>query len=135
MATMLKIKREGELTPEQIQGKLFSLANIAHKFHHDTKSFAEHEALGKLYESIDGFKDEIPEKLMGYMGGKRIGKIELDEIPTYSHDEAVKLAEEVKDFGYELYEWAGKKKYCDIENIAQSLSGSGALTLYLLTLT
>ena len=125
MATMLKI----------IQGKLFSFHNIAQKFHHDTKSFAEHKALGEFYEALEGYLDEIPEKLMGDMGGKRIGRIELDSIPSYSHDEAVKLAEEVKDFGYELYEWAGKKHYCDIENIAQSLSGDAAKTIYLLTLT
>lgn len=47
----------------------------------------------------------------------------------------MELAEEVKDFGYELYEWAGKKKYCDIENKAQELSGVGAKTIYLLTLS
>lgn len=132
---MLKIKREGELTPEYIQGKLFSFHNTAQKFHHDTKSYAEHKALDFLYTALNDYRDSIPEKLMGYMGGKRIGKIELDEIPAYSHDESVKLAEDVKDFGYELYEWAGKKKYCDIENIAQSLSGDGAKTIYLLTLT
>lgn len=135
MATLLKIKKEGELTPEYIQGKLFSFYDIAQKFHHDTKSYAEHNALQTLYSVLGGYRDEIPEKLMGYMGGKRIGKIELDPIPAYSHEESVKLAEEVRDFGYELYEWAGKKKYCDIENIAQSLSGDGAKVLYLLTLT
>jgi len=134
MATMLKIKKADEMTPEYIEGKIFSLHNTAQKFHHDTKSFAEHMALGGLYEALEKYRDEIPEKLMGYMGGKRIGNIELDEIPSYSHDAAVKLAEDVRDFGYELYEWAGKKKYCDIENIAQALSGDGAKTVYLLTL-
>ena len=134
MATMLKIKKADEMTPEYIEGKIFSLHNIAQKFHHDTKSFAEHMALGGLYEALEKYRDEIPEKLMGYMGGKKIGKIELDEIPSYSHEAAVKLSEDVREFGYELYEWAGKKKYCDIENIAQALSGDGAKTVYLLTL-
>lgn len=135
MATMLKIKKVDELTPEYIEGKLFSFHNTAQKFHHDTKSFAEHMALGQFYEALDKYRDEIPEKLMGYIGGKRIGKIELDEIPAYSHDEAVKLVESVKDFAYELYEWAGKKKYCHIENIAQEISGDAAKTIYLLTLS
>lgn len=135
MATMLKIDKEVTLTPEYIQGKLFSFYDIAQKFHHDTKSFAEHMALGGLYEALEKYRDDIPEKLMGYMGGKRIGKIELDEVPAYSHEAAVKLTEDIKDFAYELYEWAGKKKYCDIENIAQSLSGDSAKTTYLLTLT
>lgn len=135
MATMLKIDKEVTLTPEYIQGKLFSFYDIAQKFHHDTKSFAEHMALGGLYEALEKYRDDIPEKLMGYMSGKRIGKIELDEVPAYSHEAAVKLTEDIKDFAYELYEWAGKKKYCDIENIAQSLSGDSAKTTYLLTLT
>jgi hypothetical protein len=135
MATMLKIKKESELTPEYIEGKLYSFHNSAQKFHHDTNSFAKHEALGKFYEALIKYRDEIPEKLMGYMGGKRIGKIELDGIPEYSDDEAMKLVDEVKDFAYELYEWAGKKKYCDVENIAQELSGDAALTAYLLTLS
>lgn len=68
------------------------------------------------------------------MGGKRIGKLKMDEVPDYSHSEAVRLAEEVKEFGYELYEWAGEKKYCDVENKAQELSGAGAKAIYLLTL-
>lgn len=132
---MLKIKREKELTPEEIRSKLFYFSDTAQVFHHETKSFAEHEALGKLYSALIGYRDDIPEKLMGYLGGKRIGKIMIEPIPAYSHDEAVKLAEEIKDFGYELYEWAGEKKYCDIENKAQELSGEAAKTIYLLTLT
>lgn len=131
MATKLK---KADLTHDNIQGKLFWLHDAAHKFHLDTKSFAEHMALGALYEGLDGFADEICEKMSGYMGGKRAGKLKMDEFPAYSHEEAVRLAEEVKEFGYELYEWAGEKKYCDIENIAQSLSGLGAKTIYLLTL-
>lgn len=130
---MAKLKK-ADLTPENIQGKLFWLRDAAHKYHLDTKSFAEHKALDGLYSGVGGFVDDISEKLMGYMGGKRIGKLKIDEVPDYSHGEAVKLAEEVKEFGYELYEWAGDKKYCDIENIAQSLSGLGAQTIYLLTL-
>lgn len=139
MATMLKIKKEGgretELTPEYIQGKLFYFHDVAHKFHLDTKSFAIHEALDGLYKGLVDFKDDISEKLMGYLKGKRIGKITIDGIPEYSDSATIALAEEIKDFGYELYEWAGEKKYCDVENIAQSLSGLGAKTIFLLTLT
>lgn len=144
MATMLKVHKETknenegkekELTPEYIQGMLFYFHDAAHKFHLDTKSFAEHKALDGLYSGLVEFKDDISELLMGYMGGKRIGSISVGEIPEYSHSAAVKLANEIKDFGYELYEWAGEKKYCDVENTAQSLSGLGAKTIYLLTLT
>lgn len=135
MATMLKIKKDGEITPEYIQSKLFYLHDVAHKYHLDTKKYSIHKALDCLYKGLVDFKDEISEKLMGYMDGKRIGEIEIGKIPSYTDSEAMSLAEEVKEFGYDLYEWAGKKKYCDIENIAQSLSGLGAKTIYLLTLT
>jgi len=128
-------KSEIKLTPEYIQGKLFSFHDISHKFHLDTKSFAEHKALDFLYKSLGDFKDEISEKLMGYLGGKRIGKIAIDEIPSYSQESVSKLVSDIQDFAYELYEWAGEKKYCDIENISQSLSGVAAKTKYLLTLS
>lgn len=123
------------LTPEYIQGKLFSFHNISHKFHLDTRSFSEHKALDLLYTELVTFKDDISELLMGYMGGKRIGNIKMDEIPEYSHSAAIKLAQEIGSFSYDLEMWAEDKKYCDIENTAQSLSGLSAKVLYLLTLT
>ncbi len=142
MATMLKVHKEEKseskamkMTPEYIQGKLFSFHNAAHKFHLNTKSFAEHSAMSAFYTSLDGFKDEISEKLMGYMGGKRIGEITLDKIPAYSSGASDKLANEVLVFSKELMEWAEENEYCDIENVAQGLSGEAAKVIYLLTLT
>lgn len=123
------------LTPEYIQGKLFSFHNIAHKFHLDTRSFSEHKALDSLYKELVDFKDDISELLMGYMGGKRIGNIKIDDIPEYSHAAAVRLCEDIKSFSYDLEKWAEDKKYCDIENTSQSLSGLSSKTIYLLTLT
>lgn len=123
------------LTPEYIQGKLFSFHDIAHKLHLDTRSFSEHKALYILYNELVTFKDDISELLMGYMGGKRIGAIKIDDIPEYSHAACVKLANDIKTFAYDLEMWAEDKKYCDIENTAQSLSGLSAKIIYLLTLT
>jgi len=122
-----------QLTPEYIQGRLFYFHDVAHKYHLDTRSFAEHKALDTLYKDLVEFKDNICELLMGYTG-KRIGKISIGDMPLYSPEETVKMVNELKDFAYDLYEWAGDKKYCDIENTAQSLSGLAASTLYKLTL-
>lgn len=122
------------MTPEMIQGKLFYFRDAAHKFHLDTRSFAEHKALDFAYTELVGYVDGISEMLMGYIG-KRIGKLKMDDVPAYSHDEVTKMATEIKDFAYQLYEWAGEKKYCDIENTAQALSGMAAKLSYLLTLT
>lgn len=142
MATLLKVnkmedKEEGKVsfTPEQILGELFYFHNVAHKYHLDTKSFAIHKATDELYKGLVDFKDNIAELLMGYMGGKRIGKIKIDDIPEYSDSNVIKLAKDLEKFAHELYEWAGEKEYCDIENTAQALSGLAASTIYKLTLS
>ena len=123
------------MTPEEIQAKLFSFRNSAHKLHLDTRSFSEHKAADELYSQLSDFTDEISEKLMGYMNGKRIGIGKLDPLPVYESGALMKLAKEVMQFGADLEDWAKSKNYCDIENIAQALSGLGAKTAYLLTLS
>jgi hypothetical protein len=123
------------LTSEIIKGKLFSFQISAHSLHLDTRSYAEHKALQKLYEGIDGIKDDILEILMGYQNGKRIGKAKLDEFPTYSQEAVTALVKEGMSFAYELEEWAEDKNYCDISNKAQDLSGLFARTQYMLTLS
>ena len=100
-----------DLTSEVIKGKLFSFQTSAHSLHLDTRSFAEHKALQKLYEGIDGIKDDILEILMGYQNGKRIGKAKLDEFPTYSQEAVTGLVKEGMSFAYELEMWAENKKY------------------------
>lgn len=123
------------MTPEEIQGQLFAFRSTAHKLHLDTRSYAEHKALGGLYESMGDFADEISEKVMGYMGGKRIGKSPQPELPVYSKEAVTGLCDDIVDFASKLETWATSKKYADIQNIAQSLSGLGAKTKYLLTLS
>lgn len=123
------------MTPEIIKGKLFSFQNAAHSLHLDTRSYAEHKALQKLYEGIDDLKDGILEALIGYQNGKRLGKAKLDEFPSYSQDAVHELVKEGLKFSQELYTWAEDKKYCDISNKAQDLSGIFATTQYLLTLS
>ena len=125
---------KSKLTPELIQGKLFYLHDVAHKFHLNTKSFAQHKALDFLYSELESYKDEISEKLQGYLG-KMIGDIKIDSIPAYSDSAVKSLAKEVMDFGKELEEYAEEQEYCDIENIAQGLSGVGAKFNYFLMLT
>ena len=144
MATLLKVhkedKKENEkskmkMTPEYVSDMLFYFHDAAHKFHQDTMDGWEHDAMGKLYESLVEFKDDIPEELMGYMGGKRLKGLNKIDLPDYKNkQDSVKLCEEIILFAYELYEWAGDKKYCDIENKAQDLSGVAAKTIYRLTL-
>lgn len=123
------------ITPEIIKGKLFSFQNSAHSLHLDTRSYAEHKALQKLYEGIDDIKDSILEILMGYQNGKRVGKAKLDEFPIYSQESVTALVKEGISFSYDLEMWAEDKKYCDLSNKAQELSGLFANVQYLLTLS
>lgn len=145
MAITGKIRMSGEdkepkitssLTPEAIRDRLFYFRDAAHDFHHQTKGGWEHDALGKLYEALEGFVDDISEEIMGYMDGKRLGGLVRIQTPKYGgHESSVKLVKELLDFAYEVYEWAEEKKFCDIENKAQDLSGLAAKTIYRLTLS
>jgi hypothetical protein len=143
MAITAKIRMSGEdmkakssLTPEEIRDRLFYFRDAAHDFHHQTKGGWEHDALGKLYEALDEFADDITEELMGYMDGKRLGGLMRIPAPKYGgHESSVKLVKDLMDFAYELYEYGGEKKFCSIENRAQDLSGLGAKTIYRLTLS
>jgi len=134
---MIKVRKEGaatSITPEYIKSKLFSFADLAQHFHLETKSFAEHKALQELYEGLNGFRDEIPEILMGYLNGERIGVVKIEQLKEYSQEAVRQLIADIIDFAYDVYEWAGDNKYCDIENNAQDLSGLAAKCGYLLTL-
>lgn len=143
MAITAKIRMSGEdkehkssITPEAIRDKLFYFRDIAHDFHQQAKNGWEHDALGKLYEALEGYADDFPEEIIGYMDGKRIGGLSQLPAPKYGgHESSVKLAKELMDFAYEVYEWAEDKKYCSIENKAQDLSGLAAKTIYRLTLS
>jgi len=48
---------------------------------------------------------------------------------------ATGVVQEIKSFAHELMTWAEQNQYCDVENMAQDLSGKAAKTLYLLTLS
>jgi hypothetical protein len=128
---MIKSSSEG-LTLESIAAKLTYFHEQLHLLHWQTTSFAEHKALGKLYEFIQDFKDEAVEKLMGYMG-RRVKAFKIEPLSDGANAMAVVSA--VQTFAYDLEEWAEENKYCDIENMAQDLSGKAAQTKYLLTLS
>jgi len=143
MAITAKIRMSGEnmkaktfLTPEEIRDRLFYFRDTAHDFHHQTKGGWEHDALGKLYEALDEFADDITEEMMGYMDGKRIGGLMRIPSPKYGgHESSVKMVKDLLEFAHELYEWGGDNKFCSIENRAQDLSGLAAKTIYRLTLS
>jgi hypothetical protein len=99
--------------------------------HWQTKSYAQHKALGKIYEYVQDFKDGVVEKLMGYTG-KRPGAIKLEQL-TATDPNAVVTA--LMDFSSNLKRYAESNSYHDIANLADALSGEAAKTKYLLTLS
>jgi DNA-binding ferritin-like protein len=126
-----EMMKSGELNLETIAGKLTYFHEQLHLLHWQTTSYAQHKALGKLYEYVQDFKDGVVEKLMGYTG-KRPGAIKLEQL-TATDPNAVVTA--LMDFASNLKRYAESNSYHDIANLADALSGEAAKTKYLLTLS
>lgn len=120
-----------EMSLESVASKLTYFHEQLHLLHWQTSSYAEHQALGGLYDYVHDFKDDVVEKLMGYTG-KKPGVFKLEPLSAAT---SVSVVSELISYAHELMEWAEANKYCDVENLAQSLSGEAAKTKYLLTLS
>jgi len=105
-----------------------------HELHWQTFSFAEHTALGDAYDIVFQVKDEVVEKIMGY-SGIRTKAMPVDSIKNYSPGLPTQVVSELIVFAKQLEEFGEMNNMCDIENIAQSLSGSAAKIKYRLTLS
>lgn len=122
----------GEMTLENIAGKLTYFHEQLHLLHWQTTSYAEHQALGGLYDYVHDFKDGVIEKLMGYMGKRpKAPKIE----PLSDSASASLVVSELMSFASSLKSFAENNSYHDISNLADALSGEAAKTKYLLTLS
>jgi hypothetical protein len=122
----------GEMTLENIAGKLTYFHEQLHLLHWTTTSYAEHQALGGLYDYVHDFKDGVIEKLMGYMGKRpKAPKVE----PLSDTASASIVVSELMSFASSLKSFAEGSGYHDIANLADALSGEAAKTKYLLTLS
>lgn len=126
--------KNNALSLEAVASKLSYFVDQLHLLHWQTTSYAEHMALGSLYEKMFGFKDEIVEKLMGY-SSKRVKAFKIEPLKDYASGVPTSVVSEINDFAANLKEWAEKNKYHDISNIADAVSGESAKTKYLLTLS
>jgi len=95
--------------------------------HYVTRKFPAHEALGRTYEGIEGILDTITEQLIGYSGNDPASLV----IGTVTSSEPAALADAIMEGALKLENYASGKKYCNIENLAQELSGHGATLKYL----
>lgn len=127
---MMKASSEG-LTLETIAGKLTHFHEQLHLLHWQTTSYAEHQALGSLYDYVHDFKDGVVEKLMGYLG-KRPQAYKIEPLSAAT---PMAVVENLCMFASELKAYGEANKFHDISNLADSLSGEAAKTKYLLTLS
>lgn len=125
-----EMMKSGELNLETIAGKLTYFHEQLHLTHWQTTSYAEHKALGKLYEYVQDFKDDVIEKLMGYTG-KRPAPYKIEPLINCTGNECVS---NILSFASSLKSYAESNSYHDISNLADALSGEAAKTKYLLTL-
>lgn len=122
----------GEMTLESVAAKLTHFHEQLHLIHWQTTSYAEHQAVGALYDYVHDFKDGVIEKLMGYTGKRpRAFKIE----PLIDGCTATTCVSDLLEFSSSLKKYAENNGYHDIANLADSLSGEAAKTKYLLTLS
>jgi DNA-binding ferritin-like protein len=131
---MMESKGSSSLTLETIAGKLSFFYEQLHLLHFQTTSFAEHSALGTIYDKVGDFQDEIVEKIMGYTG-KRVRAYKIDALKDYTSGMPNQVVRELVTFAKDLEEFGEANNMPDIENIAQSLSGEASQTLYRLTLS
>ena len=122
------------LTPETIAGKLSFFYEQLHLLHWQTTSYAEHQALGGIYDKVGDLQDEIVEKIMGYKGTK-VKAFKIDVLKDYSPGAPMQVVGDLITFAKQLEEYGEANNMPDIENVAQSLSGEAAQTKYRLTLS
>jgi len=121
----------GDMSLESIASKLTYFHYQLHLTHWQTTSYAEHKALGKLYEYVQDFKDDVIEKLMGYTG-KRPAPYKIEPLINCTGNECVS---NILSFASSLKSYGESNGYHDIANLADALSGEAAKTKYLLTLS
>jgi hypothetical protein len=121
----------GEMTIESIAAKLTYFHEQLHLLHWQTTSYAEHQALGALYDYVHDFKDGLIEKIMGYTG-KRPAAYKIDALGAAN---ATAVVSELMSFASSLKDYGERNSFHDVCNLADSLSGEAAKTKYLLTLS
>jgi hypothetical protein len=120
-----------EMTIESIAAKLTYFHEQLHLTHWQTKSYAEHQALGSLYDYVHDFKDGLIEKIMGYTG-KRPTAYKIDALTNCTGAQCVS---DLLSFASSLKDYGERNSFHDVCNLADALSGEAAKTKYLLTLS
>lgn len=114
------------MTPIQLKELLQETFEQIRHLHHTTKSYAEHKALGKFYETLDGLSDSLIETYQGKYGRITGGYL----LNVQDNVNAVECITSCRD----TIETFNADKDPDIDNIIADIIGLCNHTLYLLTL-
>lgn len=123
----MALLKQSTFTVQTVYTKLHRLLLIAKLSHYRTRKYPAHEALGRTYDALADSIDTITEQLIGY---SKIDPADL-EIGTVGSLEPAALSEEIIQFCNQLVPFADERKYYNISNLAQELSGAGAQLNYL----
>lgn len=116
------------MTAKQIIPMLMEAADQIRVFHWQTKSYAEHKALGAFYDALSAATDDFAETLIGIDGARPVLKGEI-KIEDYAKGAPQSY---IKAFAKEISGW--KDMTTDILNMRDSLLGEAHHALYLLSL-
>lgn len=84
--------KSSKVTPEVFISKLFQSRDTTHLAHLSTRSYAEHKALNKYYDSLLDFIDSFVEAYQGLYGIVKL------EIPSSTDQNPIKHLEELHKF-------------------------------------
>lgn len=128
------MEKNSGLTIEIVAENFSYFHEQSHLYHLQTKSYAEHKALDLLYSDIVGIKDEILEKMQGYLG-RNLKSYKVRQLLDYAPGKSNQLVQEIISFAKKLEDFGEQNNMPDIENLAQGLSGFASRIKYLLTLS
>ena len=65
MEVEIEVKKVDAKMIDQLIRKFYSVSVLAHTEHINTRSFAQHSALGSFYEKVNDMKDRVAEYMIG----------------------------------------------------------------------
>jgi len=115
--------------PEIVIGQLYHTRDTMQIVHHQTMSYAEHQAAGHYYDGIVGLTDNLVETYFGCIG-KRLNY----KIPGSEYTNAVPYLTQFKEYLMKHRNVFGAER-THVQNIIDEIIALVTKTLYLLSLS
>lgn len=108
-------------------------SNALKFFHWQTKIYAKHKALGKLFDNITELVDEFTETAMGKYGRVDVAGLSYDFV-NISDANVITAIDDMIEKAINLTDVLDARKDTDLLNLRDELMGKCNRTKYLLTL-